>query len=107
LRQPASPISLAKCRFLPRHTRRPWLSGTVELIHADVGANLFDIGRNYRGFWILLSGELRVHKPIAGGDQVLIHVLAAGELFGEVSLLMGKDSTDVVITVLKPSSSSI
>jgi signal transduction histidine kinase len=77
--------------------------GTVELIHADAGANLQDVGRNFRGFWILLSGELRVSKPIAGGDQVLVHVVAAGETFGEVPLLMGRESTDVVVTVLKPS----
>jgi signal transduction histidine kinase len=77
--------------------------GTVELLHADAGANLMDLGRNYRGFWILLSGELRIHKPVAGGDQVLIHVLSAGETFGEVPLLMGRESVDTVVTVLKPS----
>jgi signal transduction histidine kinase len=75
--------------------------GTVELIHAEAGANLFDIARTHRGFWILLSGELRVQKRHEGGELLMIGTLAAGETFGEVPLLMGRDS-EAVITVLKP-----
>jgi signal transduction histidine kinase len=78
--------------------------GSVELIHADVGANILDLAKNHRGFWILLKGELRIQKRHDAGDLALIGVLTAGETFGEVPLLMGKDSIDVVITVLKASS---
>ena len=28
--------------------------GTVELIHADAGADLYDINQTHRGFWIML-----------------------------------------------------
>src|ERR1700677_3439314 len=35
---------------------------SVELIHADVGADLMDISRARRGLWILLEGEVRLHK---------------------------------------------
>jgi signal transduction histidine kinase len=75
--------------------------GTVELIHADVGADLFDIVRTRRGFWILLQGELRLQKRQDDGDLMLIGTMSAGETFGEFPLLMGKDS-EAVITVLKP-----
>ena len=71
------------------------------MIHAEAGANLFDIARTHRGFWILLSGELRLQKRHEGGELLMIGTLAAGETFGEVPLLMGRDS-EAVITVLQP-----
>ena len=74
--------------------------GTVELIHAETGADLYEINRARRGFWILLEGELRVQKILKDGDLVMVSTLGAGETFGEVPLLAGKD-TEVVITVLR------
>ena len=76
--------------------------GEVELIHADPGADLSDISQTHRGFWILLTGELRLQKRKEDGDLVLIGVINPGETFGEIPLLMGK-SSDAVITVLKAS----
>jgi signal transduction histidine kinase len=76
--------------------------GTVELIHADVGADLLEVSRTHRGFWILLAGELRLQKRLDAGELMLIGTLSDGETFGEVPLLMGKDS-EVVVTVLKAS----
>jgi signal transduction histidine kinase len=77
--------------------------GEVELIHADPGADLSDISQTHRGFWILLSGELRLQKRKEDGDLLLIGILGPGETFGEIPLLMGK-SSEAVITVLKASS---
>ena len=74
--------------------------GRVELIHAEAGADLYEINQARRGFWILLDGELRIQKIQKDGDLILISTLSAGETFGEVPLLAGKD-TEVVITVLK------
>jgi signal transduction histidine kinase len=76
--------------------------GEVELIHADPGADLSDIGQTHRGLWILLSGELRLQKRKEDGDLLLIATLGPGETFGEIPLLMGK-SSEAVITVLKAS----
>src|ERR1700677_671092 len=76
--------------------------GTVELVHAESGADLLELTRTHRGFWILLTGELRLQKRQEDGELVLIGTLGAGETFGEVPLLMGKDSEGVV-TVLKTS----
>ena len=75
---------------------------SAELIHADEGADLVEIASTRRGFWILLEGEVRVYKKQPDGDLILIGQLGAGETFGEIPLLMGKN-TDAVINVLKPS----
>ncbi len=74
--------------------------GAAELIHAEAGADLYEINQARRGFWILLDGELRLQKIQKDGDLVLIGTISSGETFGEVPLLAGKD-TEVVITVLK------
>jgi signal transduction histidine kinase len=74
----------------------------VELIHADTGADLLELTRTRRGFWILLEGELRLQKRHEGGELMMMGTMSAGETFGEVPLLMGRD-TEAVITVLKPS----
>ena len=75
---------------------------SVDLIHADTGADMAEISNTRRGFWILLEGELRLQKLQPDGDLLLIGQMKAGETFGEIPLLMGK-STESVITVLKPS----
>src|SRR5580692_3482059 len=74
--------------------------GSVEVIEAEAGADLSDISRTHRGFWILLEGELRLHKRQDDGALMMIATLSAGETFGEIPLLMGKPS-EAVITVLK------
>jgi signal transduction histidine kinase len=74
--------------------------GSVEVIEADAGADLSDISRTHRGFWILLEGELRLQKRQDDGALMLIATLSAGETFGEIPLLMGKPQ-EAVITVLK------
>jgi len=73
----------------------------VELIHAETGADLAEIASTRRGFWILLEGELRVHKKMPDGDLKMLHQMKSGDTFGEIPLLLGK-THDVVITVLKP-----
>jgi len=76
--------------------------GTVELIHAETGADLDEITSTRRGFWILLAGELRLQKRLTDGELTTFGTLGPGETFGEIPLLMGKDS-EAIITVLKPS----
>src|ERR1700753_2911831 len=77
--------------------------GPVELIHAEAGADLYEINHARRGCWIVLEGELRLHKILKDGELMLIGNLGPGESSGEVPLLAGKD-TEVVVTVLKPCS---
>jgi signal transduction histidine kinase len=73
--------------------------GVVELIHAEAGTDLYEINRARRGFWILLEGELRLHK-LYNGELIPYGTLSAGETGGEVPLLAGKES-EMVVTVLK------
>ena len=74
---------------------------SVELIHAETGAELVEIASTRRGFWILLEGELRVHKKQPDNELTLLNQMKAGDTFGEIPLLMGKPA-EVVITVLQP-----
>lgn len=74
--------------------------GTVELIHAEEGADFYEINHARRGFWIVLEGEVRLQKLLKDGELMPLGTLTAGETSGEVPLLAGKDS-EVVITVLK------
>jgi signal transduction histidine kinase len=76
--------------------------GPVEVIEADAGADISDLSQTHRGFWILLEGELRLHKRQDDGALLLIGTMSAGETFGEIPLLMGK-SAGAIITVLKAS----
>src|ERR1700721_1070054 len=66
--------------------------GSVELIHAEAGADLYDVNQARRGFWILLEGELRLQKRQKDGELTLFGQMSAGDTFGEIPLLMGKDN---------------
>jgi signal transduction histidine kinase len=77
--------------------------GKVELIHAEPNTDLTKVDATHHGFWIMLSGELRLQKRKEDGDLLLINTVTDGDTFGEVPLLLGKRSNDTVITVLKPS----
>src|ERR1700692_1350337 len=74
--------------------------GPVQLIHPEAAPDLYDINQARRGFWILLEGELRLQKRQKDGELTLFGTHGAGETFGEVPLLAGKDS-EIVVTVLK------
>jgi signal transduction histidine kinase len=76
--------------------------GAVELVYANRDEDLFAVTDNRLGFWALLEGEVRVYGRAGDETLTLYGVVNAGETFGEVSLLMGKDP-DVVATVTEPS----
>jgi len=39
--------------------------------------------------YLIASGRVKVHQATAGGDEVILNVLGAGDFFGEMSLLDG------------------
>ncbi len=52
--------------------------------------------------YLIASGRVKVHQATAGGDDVILNILGAGEFFGEMSLLDGQPrSAD--ISTLEPS----
>ena len=55
----------------------------------------------HRGFWILLSGELRLQKRKEDGELMLIGTLTARRDLWRGSLVDGEGQSEVVITVLK------
>ena len=73
--------------------------GAVDLVQAPQGCDLFDIDGSKRAFWILLEGRVQFLKLEADGSLMPLANMAAGETFGEVPLLVGKDpqgKTEVV-----------
>ncbi len=66
-------------RLLPLGTRRPFRRGEI----------LFDQGSSDSRFYIVLSGELEVVRPLLDHEEpVVVHV--AGEFTGETNLLTGR-----------------
>ena len=50
------------------------------------GDYLFHAGEQSRGFYVMQSGAINVHRVSAGGKEQVIHVFRAGESFAEAAL---------------------
>lgn len=57
----------------------------------DAGVTIFDEGEAAERFFLLLDGTIRVVKVTAGGEQVTVLHIPAGQLFGIASAL-GRDT---------------
>jgi CRP-like cAMP-binding protein len=67
--------------------------GKVRVVHAPVGSRFFQDGDLISGFWGLVEGEIRAFKREEDGSSGFLWQSAAGDSFGEVPLLMGREST--------------
>jgi signal transduction histidine kinase len=76
--------------------------GAVELIHIGPSDNFAGDARSWRGFWVLLEGQVRISRRDDDGTVTLFGVMKAGESFGEVPLLLGKEGRGT-IEVTQPS----
>lgn len=76
--------------------------GSVELVFAPAGSDLFEIIGRQRVFWVLLAGKARFLKREQDGSLTPITTMSAGETFGEVPLLVGKNPQGIA-TALEPS----
>src|SRR4051812_9194894 len=68
------------------------------LAHAKVvryphGATIFSKGEPGNSMMAVLSGRVTITAPSPDGRQVVLSVLRAGEVFGEIALLDGKQRT--------------
>src|ERR1700754_2098001 len=63
------------------------LNGVRE-IHANAGETIAQQGEIVHHFWILLSGELRVHQLQSDGSDVTMSMIESGNAFGELPLLI-------------------
>jgi len=64
--------------------------GDVEVLHIAKGNVFVRAGDEVKGFWCVVSGEIRVAKKEADGSTAYVMRFQAGESFGEVPLLFGK-----------------
>ena len=56
----------------------------------EKGAYLFHKGDPARGFYIVQTGSINVHRVNAAGKEQIIHIFRAGESFAEVALASEK-----------------
>src|SRR6185437_6456407 len=63
--------------------------GDVELIETEAGAEVAPPGSTCDGFYVLLHGEVEVHKEGKAGEPPQVYVQTAGDSFGEMPLLKG------------------
>ncbi len=73
-------------RLESRLVRRRYASGEVLFHMGDEGGNLY----------IIESGRVKVTIPSAEGDEVILAILEAGEILGEISLIDGKPRSATV-----------
>lgn len=68
------------------------------LLHARVerygaGRTIFEKGSPGRSMMAILAGSVRISTPSPAGPDILLSMLSAGEVFGEIALLDGADRT--------------
>ena len=62
------------------------IAGFVHPLTLAKGCYLFHEGEPSRGFYVVQSGAVNVHRVNAAGKEQVIHVFRAGESFGEAAL---------------------
>lgn len=62
------------------------IAGFAQAVRLDKGDYLFHEGEPSRGFYLVQSGAVNVHRVNAAGKEQVIHVFRAGESLAEASL---------------------
>jgi len=66
------------------------LAGIVSLKSLTKGKILFFDGDPALGFYVVFNGKIRVYKANPEGKEITIHIITAGQIFGEVAIFEGK-----------------
>jgi CRP-like cAMP-binding protein len=86
---------LSQCtlfRMLPAEERATLIAHAhVRKYAAD--ETIFLMGSTGDSMMVVLSGRVRISVASADGKEILLAVLAAGEIFGEIAMLNGKERT--------------
>lgn len=61
--------------------------GTVQT--AEKEQTIFEDGEPANGFYVVLSGKIKVYKASMDGKEHILHILGPGEPFGEVPVFIG------------------
>ena len=67
------------------------LSGIVIDQTFEKGQSIFLEGEEAAGFYVVISGRVKVFKLSPDGREQILHIFSAGELFGEVPMFLGGD----------------
>jgi CRP/FNR family transcriptional regulator, cyclic AMP receptor protein len=71
-------------------SERSAISARAHIRTFDAGTNIFGIGSKGDQMMAVLSGAVRISVPSDDGKELLLAVIQAGEVFGELSVLDGK-----------------
>ena len=55
------------------------------------GGNIFSEGDEGSGFYVILSGRVKIYKLSAEGREQILHIFGPGEMFGEVPVFSGQN----------------
>ncbi|MEM5789517.1 MAG: Crp/Fnr family transcriptional regulator, partial [Syntrophobacteraceae bacterium] len=55
----------------------------------DKGQNLFSEGNQAKGFYLIVSGKVKIYKLSREGKEQILHIFGTGEIFGEVPVFAG------------------
>ncbi|HLL26537.1 MAG TPA: Crp/Fnr family transcriptional regulator [Xanthobacteraceae bacterium] len=59
----------------------------------SAGQTIFSMGSPGNSMMAVLSGSIRISIPSASGKELVLAILKAGQIFGEIALLDGKERT--------------
>ena len=54
------------------------------------GGNIFSEDEQATGFYVVISGRVKVFKLSSEGREQILHIFGPGEVFGEVPVFAGK-----------------
>ena len=99
--QMAAPTQEEKRELLERHFLLGKLSRRgidALLAHARVerypaGREIFSKGSPGRSMMAVLRGAVKISSPSIAGKEIVLNIIAAGEIFGEIALLDGEERT--------------
>ncbi len=66
------------------------LSRIVSVRPLDRGRTVFSEGDEATGFYVVLAGRVKVFKLSLDGKEQILHIIGAGEPFGEVAVFTGR-----------------
>ncbi|HYM72187.1 MAG TPA: Crp/Fnr family transcriptional regulator [Stellaceae bacterium] len=97
----AAPTSVEKRKLFEGHAlfgKLPPEDLDALLLHARVehypaGGEIFAKGSPGRSMMAILKGRVRISTPSPAGPDIVLAILQAGEVFGEIALLDGEDRT--------------
>jgi CRP/FNR family cyclic AMP-dependent transcriptional regulator len=75
-------------KLAPRE--REGLVARAQLRSFNAGETIFLMGALHDSMFAVLSGEVRISMPSADGKEVVLAIVHAGEVFGEIAMLDGK-----------------